>query len=116
MHTSPADNISREWSSDNIWTTNNHLAFLGRDGGTLGCLQILQSTKYVVLDLERHFNAVLGALLDTKRLFLESLERSRRCQVELDRITAWRVECEGDDEAITRIVGIAEIFVTRSEA
>lgn len=61
-----------------------------------------------MLDLELRLHAELRALLDSERLVLELLERAGRLEVDDDVGAAFDFEAEREDDALARVVGVAE--------
>lgn len=89
----------------------NHLRVLGDlDTLALDDLDVVQTTQYLMLDLELGAHGELGAFLDFKGLVLEALLASRRGQVNRDGVAAGRVEGQSKDDADSGIVGVGNIF------
>jgi hypothetical protein len=64
--------------------TYKHLLLLLAKSVALHDLEILQSGKNLVLDLELDFHAILGTFLDGERLRLERLDRTWRAKIDCD--------------------------------
>jgi hypothetical protein len=71
-------------------------------------LEVLQAREDLMLHLELGLHAELRALLDPERLVLELLERAGRLEVDDDVRAALDLEAQGEDDALARVVGVAE--------
>ena len=87
--------------------TYNHLLVLGNpDPLSLDYLNVLQPTKYLMLDHELRLHAETSPFLDTERLVLESFHRARGSLVEDDVGATLDFESEGLDDTFSLVVGI----------
>jgi len=66
------------------------------------------------LELGRH--GEFRAFLDLERVVFEGLLGARRREVDGHGVAADGVHAKGDDDAVSRVVGVGEVFSTAAEA
>jgi hypothetical protein len=69
-------------------------------------LDVVQTRQNLMLDLELRCHAELGTLLDLERLVLESGFRAFFGEINGDGWAAFGVHGQGEDDTVTRIIGI----------
>lgn len=91
--------------------TYNHLGVLRHlDALPLDNLNVVQTTKNFVLNLELRAHSELGILLDLEGFVLESGFGPRSGQVNGDRVPAGRVHGERENDADTGVVGVGNVL------
>jgi hypothetical protein len=71
-------------------------------------LQIFQATENLVVDLEDDFGVETGAFLDGEWAVFQLGEGSGGGQLDGDVGTPWGLEGQGVDDALSRVVGVAD--------
>ncbi len=95
---------------------NHFLLLTNRHTLALDSLNVLQARENVVLHLEFGRQMELGALLDLERILLEALDGTVLGEIDPDVRTTSRCEGESENDAITRVVGIAQVFATATKS
>lgn len=88
--------------------THKHLLVLAdTEALALDSLYVLQSTQDVVVDLEGHLDAEVGALLDLEGLIFQLFNCAFGGDIDYDVGPAFNLEGEGLDDACSGVVGVA---------
>lgn len=100
-----------------IWSiAANHLLILAHANAfALDNLDVLQATQDLVLHLELGRHVELGALLNLERLLLQRSFGALLGQVDGDRRSALGLHGEGEDDAVSRVVGVGDRGAPRGE-
>ena len=87
--------------------TYQHLLVLrNTDALSSDDLDILETTEDLMLYLKLSAHGKLNSFLDLERVILEDFLGSGSGEVNGDRRAAWRIHCQGQDDARAWVVGV----------
>lgn len=90
--------------------TYHHFLHLAADSHARHFLEVLQACKDLVLDLELGLHAEGSTLLDGEGLALESVDCTRRPQVNDDVLTTVDFEAEREYDALAGVAGVGDVL------
>jgi hypothetical protein len=88
----------------------NHLRVLGNSNTlSLDNLDVVETAKNLVLNLELCAHGEFGTLLDVEGLVLEGGLAARGRKVDGDRRASRRVHCQGENDTDSGVVGVGDV-------
>lgn len=97
-------------------TYNHFLILANSDALSLDNLNIMQTAKNLVLDLEFGSHAELGTLLYLEWLVLQSLLTALLGQIDNDGWSSFGIELQREDDAVAGVVGVRKVLARATEA